>query len=89
MMGCRSTIKPGIVDNEYPDCAFIFLEDQCLLSAGFYSRLKKKYTPVLGPVRKMTVFFVICQPLTKIDPSVTHWTPAFCFLLETSEKTFA
>lgn len=52
MMGCRSTIKPGIVDNEYPDCAFIFLEDQCLLSAGFYSRLKKNTLLFWGLLEK-------------------------------------
>lgn len=26
------------VDNEYSSCAFVFLEDQCLLSGGFCSR---------------------------------------------------
>lgn len=87
-MSCRSIFKPVIVDNEYPGCAFVFLEDQCWLSGGFYSRFKKKYIPVLGLVREMTSFFGICQPLTKIDSSVTCWTPAVSFLLEIFEKSF-
>lgn len=52
MMGCRSIFKPAMVDNEYPGRAFVSLEDQCLLSGGFYNRLKKNTSLFWGLLEK-------------------------------------